>query len=287
VTPRAALRAAVGVALLGLGHGFTRAPCPPWSEYWYGLCWTGFILCGDLALERLAGRSLLAHHPRDLAAMSAVSAAVWWGFEGANVASFQSWSYTPSPDVPRWVQRARSTWFFATLLPATWVALALALTLPGVQRLRRSWGWPIGRRTLRALTGLGLACGLASLAARPLALPLTLCALVGVLDPMNHRRGLPSLVGALRAGDLRTPVALAVSSLATGLLGEFWNAHATPRWTYDVPWIGFWYVFEMPLLGFAGYPMLAAALWVVYHAVRPWIVREPAGGGDPLGLTGL
>jgi len=118
-------------------------------------------------------------------------------------------------------------------------------------------------------------------------MPLTLCALVGVLDPQNDRRGRPSLVGALRAGDLRLPVALALSSLATGLLGEFWNAHATPRWTYDVPWIGFWYVFEMPLLGFAGYPMLAAALWVVYQSVRPGLVRAPSGRTDALGLTGL
>jgi hypothetical protein len=281
------LRAASGIALLALGHWFTRAPHPPWSEYWYGLCWTGFILCADLALERRIGRSLLSHQTRDLVAMSAVSAAVWWGFEAANVASFQNWRYTPSPEVPRWVQRVRSTWFFATLLPATWVALALTLTLPGVQRLKRARGLPIGRQILRGVTGLGLGCGLASLALRPLSWPLTLCALVGVLDPINDRRGRPSLVGALRTGDFRIPFALVASSLATGLLGEYWNAHATPRWTYDVPWIGFWYVFEMPLLGFAGYPMLAAALWVIYQSVKPRIGPARTHRNDALGITGL
>lgn len=276
----------MGLLLLGVGQVFTRVPVPPWSEYWYGLCWTGFILAVDAWTYRRAGHSLLVDRPAEAAFMAAVSAATWWAFEAANVALLQSWSYSASPDTPLWLQRVRSTWFFATLTPATWVALVAALS---VLPPRRAPSLRVTRPRLVAMVVAGVACGVSARWIPALSLPLTLAALVLVLDPLNHARGRPSLVGALARGDARLALALVASSLASGLLGEFWNSHAAPKWTYHVPWIGFAYVFEMPLLGYLGYPMLALALFVIHHAVRglvPWRARTP-DDDDPVALTGL
>ena len=32
-----------------------------------------------------------------------------------------------------------------------------------------------------------------------------------------------------------------------------WNFYSLPKWTYTIPYVGFWHVFEMPLLGYLGY----------------------------------
>jgi hypothetical protein len=71
-------------------------------------------------------------------------------------------------------------------------------------------------------------------------------------------------------------------------MGEAWNYPASPKWTYDVPYIGFAHVFEMPLLGYLGYPLLALAIFTLYHFVRGLIPGMPARADrdDAVGLMG-
>ena len=33
-----------------------------------------------------------------------------------------------------------------------------------------------------------------------------------------------------------------------------WNFYSLPKWIYTIPYVGFWKVFEMPILGYLGYP---------------------------------
>jgi hypothetical protein len=42
-----------------------------------------------------------------------------------------------------------------------------------------------------------------------------------------------------------------------GFLWELWNFRAGAKWIYTVPHLGFLKVFEMPLLGFLGFPPFA------------------------------
>jgi hypothetical protein len=53
--------------------------------------------------------------------------------------------------------------------------------------------------------------------------------------------------------------------LLCGVLWEFWNYWAAPKWVYDVPRLGFGKVFEMPILGYGGYVPFA---WSVVQFVR-------------------
>ena len=38
-----------------------------------------------------------------------------------------------------------------------------------------------------------------------------------------------------------------------GLCWETWNYYALAKWVYAVPWVHGWQIWEMPLIGFAGY----------------------------------
>jgi hypothetical protein len=277
-----------GVALVAAGQALTLVHWRPLSDYWYSLCWYGVALAADAFLAR-RHRSLLTARPREAVLMLLVSATAWWALEWANAGGIGAWSYSPSDDVPRWLQRARSTVAFASLVPVTFELAMVALALRPLARLRLRRGIVVGPK-LRATAMAAGAAALAAAAVFPsLGLALILSGVVALLDPWSHRRGRPSLLGCVERGDLRLPAALVMSSLAWGLVGEAWNYPADPKWTYHVPYVDFAHVFEMPLLGYLGYPVFAFAVFAVYHAVRGTLEAAPAAreGDDPLSLVGL
>lgn len=278
----------VGLVLVGAGQLLTLWHWRPLSDHWYGLCWTGVTLLADAWLFRCSGRCLLRDRRGDVLLMLVVSAACWWGLEHANHA-MQAWSYSPSPDVPAWQQRLRATLFFATLVPATWAAGLAALAWRPWRALTGGPRLPAGPRARLLLALAGAACLLSAPWLVHVALGLILLGLLLLLDPLNHWRGRPSLIAAMGEGDYRVPVVFAGATMATGVVGEMWNYPASPRWTYDVPYIGFAYVFEMPLLGFVGYGLLALTVFAVYHFVRGFVLApgRDRTAGDALALAGL
>ncbi len=38
-----------------------------------------------------------------------------------------------------------------------------------------------------------------------------------------------------------------------------------PKWIYNVPFVGFWHIFEMPLLGYGGYLPFSLELYALYR----------------------
>ena len=64
----------------------------------------------------------------------------------------------------------------------------------------------------------------------------------------------PALLDELSRGDWRRVVTYALAALLCGLCWEGWNAFSLARWTYAIPYVGGLRLFEMPLLGYAGYP---------------------------------
>jgi hypothetical protein len=255
----------IGILLLALGQFLTLVHLQPVCEYWYGIVWTGFILTAESLIHKRTGVSLLFSRPTELAFMFLASAAAWWLFELANLWLLGSWTYSPSPDVPHWVQMLRSTYFFATLLPATWDASMLALLLwpraPQATRQRHAWA------VMAGATGLAL-LGLALLF-RGLSLPLGLLGAGLLLDASNWLRSRPSLLANVAAGSWSLVLCIGLGNMGAGLAGEMWNYPAQPRWTYDAPYAGRWHVFAMPVFGYFGYAALALVLFAAYHAVRP------------------
>ena len=48
-------------------------------------------------------------------------------------------------------------------------------------------------------------------------------------------------------------VSAALAALICGFFWEMWNFYSLARWTYSVPLVHRFQIFEMPLLGYAGY----------------------------------
>ncbi|MCA9620360.1 MAG: hypothetical protein KC731_15165 [Myxococcales bacterium] len=277
----------LGLLLMGGGQVLTLWHLRPLSDYWYGLCWAGFFLAADAWVYRRSGRCLLRDRRADVGLMLVVSTATWWGLELGNQ-TLQSWAYSASPDIPMWRQRLRSTLFFATLIPATWAGLLAALTWRDWRGLTGRRRLAVGRGRQVALATIGVGCLVAVPRHVDLGLGLVLLGLLLLLDPINHGRGRPSLLGQLARGDYRVPVLLPLATMLTGVVGEMWNYPASPKWRYHVPLIDFWHVFEMPLLGFFGYGLLASTLFAVYHFARGLVLPlAPEGTDDALSQSGL
>ena len=65
---------------------------------------------------------------------------------------------------------------------------------------------------------------------------------------------------------------------ACGLLWEFWNYWAATKWTYTVPYLGGVKLFEMPVLGFLGFPPFAVECWAMYVFCRSLLTPRPRAG---------
>jgi hypothetical protein len=65
--------------------------------------------------------------------------------------------------------------------------------------------------------------------------------------------GEATLFDDLGHGDWSTLVRLSLAALICGVFWEMWNMYSLARWVYDVPYVGRFHLFEMPVLGFAGY----------------------------------
>jgi hypothetical protein len=98
-----------------------------------------------------------------------------------------------------------------------------------------------------------------------------------LLDPWNYRRGARSLLGDVEAGDWGTLGRLLLAGLCCGLVWESFNFLAPQKWIYTVRGLDRLKLFEMPLLGFLGFPALAldafsffafASYWL--HGNRTW-----------------
>ena len=88
-------------------------------------------------------------------------------------------------------------------------------------------------------------------------------------------RGWPSITGDLARGDWRRLWSLLASGLLCGVLWEFWNYWALSKWTYTVPYFGNVRLFEMPVLGFLGFPPFAVECWAIYIFCRSLLGAKP------------
>jgi hypothetical protein len=66
---------------------------------------------------------------------------------------------------------------------------------------------------------------------------------------MLRSRGPLTIAPGVRRKILLMPLAAATC----GLFWEMWNFYSLARWKYEIPYVGGFRIFEMPLLGYLGY----------------------------------
>ena len=59
---------------------------------------------------------------------------------------------------------------------------------------------------------------------------------------------------------------MCLAGLVCGLLWETWNFRSGAKWTYSIPFVGQFRIFEMPVLGFLGFIPFALECYVIKEA---------------------
>ena len=260
----------VGALLIVVGWVTAWLPMHPLSAVSFVLLWVGFVLLMDGLVYLRRGGSILHEHPWKFAQLFVFSVPFWWLFEALN-ARVQNWHYVlDHPFGLSWSPLAynlMATLCFSTVLPAVMEVTALLTTFaPFRPALVRSVAEP---SVPLAVLVSECAGGVVALAL-PLVWPHYFFGLIWfgpllLLDAWNATYTHRSAVGHLVGGDWRFVAALAVAALICGGFWEMWNYWSLPKWQYTIPYVGFAKVFEMPILGYAGYLPFGVELFALYQ----------------------
>jgi hypothetical protein len=226
----------------------------PVQPHTFTLLWLAYILVVNARCVARTGCSPLTHRSRVLFGLFPASALFWWFFEYLN-RFVGNWYYS-GPDPDGWAYFWYATLPFSTVLPAVLSTQALIRSYPG---FRRAFGrvrpLPISESPLCAWGVLLVAAGgLTGVGVWPDRFyPLVWVAPLLTLVGLRALRGQSHPLRELARPDWTGPASAALAALVCGLFWEMWNYYSLARWSYSIPYVQRFLIFEMPLLGYAGY----------------------------------
>ena len=255
----------VGLGIIAAAEALLFADVRMVGLYFTPLVWTGYILAADAAVFSLRGRSMIRNAPDAFLWMAILSIFLWMIFELYN-RELLNWTYAGLPRgvVPRYLGYG---WSFATIWPAVLETADLLMTLgraksgavpspPTPERASVPW---IVVGAVMLITPL--------LAPWPTKLYMFGFVWLGFIllaDALNYRAERPSILGDLSVGYRARLRALLTGGLICGFLWEFWNYWAAAKWLYIFPILENYTLFEMPVVGFLGFPPFAVEIFAMY-----------------------
>ena len=263
------------VGLIGLiaAEGLMLGGIQSVAIFFTPIAWTCYILLADASVLAVRGYSRLHDESPQFLGLVLLSVPLWLIFEAYNL-RLQNWTYTGVPQA--WPLAVLGYgWSFATITPGIFETADLI----------ESFGWfrpGIPVKFSNAMrTGMiifGALCLLIPLVApQPVAARLFFLVWIGfvfLLDPINYKLGLPSLIGDLGQGRRSRVYSFFASGFVCGWLWEFWNYWAAAKWHYIFPMFQGWKIFEMPIPGYLGFLPFALECFVMY-VTAAWLLRLP------------
>jgi hypothetical protein len=250
-----------GLIVTAISWAIAWSTIPVLSAHSFFPLWVGYILTVNGISEVMVGDSLMRRMRFSFLVLFVASVPFWWFFELVN-SIVQNWHYQLPAPISALEYGVRASISFSTVIPAV-----LSTTFLSHHLLKRkNWSFtftPIqlrrGRLMLSVLVGM---LSLLLLARVPqIAFPLVWIAPLLVLEPTMYALKYPSLLRRIAAGEWCLPTAIMGATLFNGFWWEFWNFYAMPKWVYTIPYLGFWKVFEMPILGYLGYPFFGLIVY--------------------------
>jgi len=275
----ASLPAVLGAAGLAASFIALLAGAGWIKPFFYLPAWGSCLLLLGGLNRALFGRSRLLDDPPAALRMGLISVPWWLFYEALNV-RLRGWEYRDLP-APLWVRWAGYALAFATVLPAVLETADLiegALPKRQAGRVRRV---PPG--LLQACTILGAAFLALPLLWPRVFFPLVWASVFLMIESLLAREAPEqSWLRSLGEGRPRRAQALLLSGLACGLLWEFFNYWAGAKWAYTVPWPKGPKLFEMPALGYLGFPPFALGCESYYR----WFALRWQGAAGSTRLVG-
>jgi hypothetical protein len=229
--------------------GFARFQPHTFFPVW--ICW---IVSVNALVHRSQNQCPLLASPLKFLRLFIVSALFWWVFEYLN-RFVGNWYYSASQYRP-WRYFLLATLSFSTVLPAVETTKAYLLTF---DRFKNGFAHcrPVPYLNSKPFAICLMICSCVCLclmamfpdALFPLVWVCPLLVLLGYRILFSRRHILYGVV----SGDFTMVVAYASAALVCGFFWEMFNMYSLARWQYTIPYVDVLHLFEMPLLGYAGY----------------------------------
>lgn len=236
----------------------------PFYSWFYSFAWWSYILIIDSLIYLRKGNSLILSRTGEFFLLILWSVVIWVFFEFINL-FIRNWYYINATSLP-WVQGMGYIVSYGTVLPALFETMEF-LEITRLFRSSRIRPIHVTRAWYRASFFLGLISLFLPFFLSRYAFPLVWLSLIFLLEPFNHRFGGRSLLRDWEKGSPRKFYLLLLSGVICGLLWEFWNFWANTKWIYTVPFFEKMKLFEMPLLGFLGFPPFTVECYVIMNFI--------------------
>ena len=216
--------------------------------------WMSFILVVNGLTYRRKGRCMMVNRPGYFLLLFPASAVFWWFFEYLN-RFVQNWFYA-GEHFSSWEYFIYATLSFSTVLPAvlgtrewilsfSWPEAGFAKFLPLEFFRHKTAAWVVLLVSGAGLAGIGVWPDYLF----PLVWVSPLLIIVSLQSLLEER----NIMSDIRRGDWRLFISSAAAALFCGGFWEMWNFYSLARWEYAVPFVHRYRIFEMPVLGYAGY----------------------------------
>ena len=228
----------------------------PFQPYTFIPQWLFYILVMNALTQMRSGNCPMLRNPSFFLRLFMASAVLWWVFEYLN-RFVNNWIYEDAsyPTNPaEYILFA--TIAFSTVIPGVYSTKRFLDTFPGLQRFLAR-GPVIRFPTARPLYGCSLLAAslpflLISWYPKVLYPILWIGPFLGWLT-LSGLMGLPCDLGGISKGNWRYVLGWGLAALICGFLWEMWNYYSMSKWTYQVPYLDVFRLFEMPIAGYTGY----------------------------------
>ena len=247
-----------GVILLALSWCIAWNGSPVFEcirPFYFFPLWSGFILFLNGICEVFNRQCPIRQNPVGFFLLFPTSACFWWYFEYLN-RFCQNWHYLGVEHFSPLEYSLLATLAFSTVLPAV---VSVAAVLEVFFDFKSAFGKKVchpatsGQKVsiiLLILSGAGMvALGFWPEFFFPV---IWLSPMLTMLSVEKIIKGHGMLDDFLQ-GRWEQFLKYAISGLVCGFFWEMWNFKAWPKWIYMIPYVGQFKIFEMPLLGYAGY----------------------------------
>ncbi|MBU0457793.1 MAG: hypothetical protein ABH824_07730 [Nanoarchaeota archaeon] len=245
----------------------------PFARWYFPIVWVGYILLVDAIIYHISKESYLMNKKKQIFLMLILSALIWWMFEYINF-RLGNWDYINIKLFISDFEKLLFGWIsFSTVIPAVFETVHLLTTVHLFDALKLKNKHMITKRLLYGMICAGVISFILIMAFPKYLFPSIWVSFYLILDPINCLHKQPSIIKHLKDRKLSIPIALFVGGILCGLLWEFWNFWALPKWIYTFPWGGP-KIFEMPILGYLGYAPFAWELYAMYYFVRNLLMKK-------------
>ncbi len=238
----------------------------PRTHWGFFPLWLGYCLTVDALVFSRKGSSLLTRNPVGYVKLFLVSIPAWWLFELLNKRT-QNWHYIGGEFLTDLEYAVLASLSFSTVIPAVFGTAELVSTFNRIKRIKRGPAVKPIPITLLVFFIAGWLMLTLLLAYPTYFFPFLWLSVYFILEPLNVFLKNRSLFEYTSGGDWRPVLSLWLGCLICGFFWEMWNFFSYPKWIYDVPFVNFLNIFEMPLLGYGGYLPFPLELFALYHLV--------------------